>query len=395
MEVMKIKLGNPQEDAPPKRIKRITNRKKLLLLGIAAAVVLIVLIIALPGSSIFGGIRRTFTYARLDKDENRCAELYQYAGEKKNSFAAVDDGLVLASVGEIQVMDESGAVRYADGLKFHEVAISRSTDRTAVYDIGGTEVYVVNVEGLLHHIICDGTILTANLNEKGWLAVTVNKSGYKAAVYVYDPDGELTFEFDSSERFVMTASVSRDGREMAAVTMGQEKGTFVSSVVFYKLNQNEPYASCDLPGDAVYHLGLLRDNYCAVAENALYFIGKNGKIHNTYDFGGDFLRRCSFSDEEYAVVQLADYKSGSQGRLVTVDAGGREIASLDIKSEVLHLSTAGNYVAVLFSDHLTVYNRRLKEIATLENISFAREALIRKDGSAILAGNDRASLYLP
>ena len=60
--------------------------------------------------------------------------------------------------------------------------------------------------------------------------MTVNTSGYKASVEVYDP---------RERRYLPSTrgSVSHDGggiadsRQMAAVTMGQEDGAFVSSLV--------------------------------------------------------------------------------------------------------------------------------------------------------------------
>lgn len=397
MEVMEFKLGNPQEEAaPPKRIQKKDHKKKLIAFGIVLAVVLLgVLIALLWDTTSFDGLRRGIIYARADKDDSGCAELYQYASEQNCCFASVEGSLITASLGRLQVLGEDGTVRYTTGLKFQRAAITHSESQAAVYDIGGPEVYILDAQGLVRQFTCDGTILSANLNEDGWLAVTANKSGYKAAVYVYNPSGEMAFEFDSSERFIMTASVSRGGGQMAAVTMGQMDGTFVSSVVIYKLNSEKPYATCNLPGDAVYHLGVLRGNYCAVAEDALYFLQENGTLESSYEFGDEFLRRCCFSGEDYAVVLLGVYKSGSQGRLATVDATGDEIATIDVDSEVLSLSAAGNYVAVLCGDHLTIYNKNLEEVATLPDISSAKEVLMRSDGSALLAGSEKASLYLP
>ena len=224
--------------------------------------------------------------------------------------------------------------------------------------------------------------------------MVTDKSGCKAAVYVYNPGGEMVFEFDSSERFVMTASVSDNGRQMAAVTMGQADGTFVSSVVIYKLSSDTPRASCDLSGDAVYQLGMLKGKYCAAAEDALYLISDDGSL-TTYDYKEEFLRRCSFSDGEYAALLLGTYKSGTQGRLVTVGADGEEIASCDLDSDVLSLSATGRYIAVLSTDHLTIYNRNLKEVAALTDVSTAKQVIMRRDGSAVLVGNDASSLYLP
>lgn len=395
MEIMEFELGNPQEEAPPRRIQKKNYKKRLKLFGgILALVLLGVLIAVLWDSTSFDGLRRGIIYARADKDESGCAQLYQYSNEKNGCFASVDGSLITASVGQLQVLGEDGTVRYTTGLKFHKCAISSSESQAVVYDIGGTDVFVLDAQGLIRQIACDGTILTANLNEDGWLAVTANKSGYKAAVYVYNPSGEMVFEFDSSERFVMTAAVSQSGRQMAAVTMGQTDGTFVSSVVIYKLNSEEPYATCDLPGDAVYRLGMLKGKYCAVAEDALYLVQENGSL-SSYDFNGEFLRRCSFAGDDYAAVLLGAYKSGSQGRLVTVNDDGEEIASCDLDSEVLSLSAAGHYVAALFSDHLTIYNKDLEEVATLTDASAAKVVLMRRDGSAVMAGNETASLYLP
>ena len=72
------------------------------------------------------------------------------------------------------------------------------------------------------------------------------------------------------------------------------------------------------------------------------------------------------------------------------------MASLELDAEVSSLSAAGRYVAVLCSDHLTIYDKQLlPECADLEEVSQAREVLMRSDGSAVLAGSTAASLYLP
>ena len=81
--------------------------------------------------------------------------------------------------------------------------------------------------------------------------------------------------------------------------------------------------------------------------------------------------------------------------MVTVNSEGQELASLELDAEVSSLSAAGRYVAVLCSDHLTIYDKQLLPVADLEEVSQAREVLMRSDGSAVLAGSTAASLYLP
>ncbi len=51
---------------------------------------------------------------------------------------------------------------------------------------------------------------------------------------------------------------------------------------------------------------------------------------------------------------------------MTVDSEGQELASLDLDAGVISLSAAGQYVAVLFSDHLTIYDKELLPVRRAE-----------------------------
>ena len=72
-----------------------------------------------------------------------------------------------------------------------------------------------------------------------------------------------------------------------------------------------------------------------------------------------------------------------------------EIASLEVRDEVLGVSAAGRYLGVLYLDRLVIYNQELQEYAVLNGISFARTVLMRQDGTALLVGSQKAELFLP
>lgn len=395
MDKMKFDPGNPQEEAP-KRIQPKNKKKKWLRLAVVTAIVLAIVALAvLWDSTTFDGLRRSFVYARADKDENGCARLYSYDSDRSGCFATLDGSLIRSSLSQVSVMGEDGNMRFHESVKFRCAAIDSNGKRAVAYDIGGTELYVLDSKGLVHHITCDSEVQSAQLGEDNKLAVVVNKSGYKAAAYVYDAAGQLTFEFDSADKFIMTAAVSDDGKHLAAVTMGQSDGVFTSYVVIYRMTRKEPTATCELPGEAVYDLRTVDNTFCVAAENALYFVANNGTINASYPFEESYLRRCSLQGDGFAALLLGRYKSGAQGTLLTVDERGKVIGEVEADGEVLDLSASGNYVAALYSDHLTIYDKRMRECATLSNVSAAREILMRDDGSAVLAGNGSAALYLP
>lgn len=110
----------------------------------------------------------------------------------------------------------------------------------------------------------------------------------------------------------MTAAVSADSRQMAAVTMGQEDGSFVSSLALYRLGREERYAECLLPENAVvYDLGTVGGSYCAVTETGLRFVTTGGKLAGVTAMTADTstgavwtetaMRRCCWDGTSPAV----------------------------------------------------------------------------------------------
>lgn len=387
-------LGNPQEEKP-RRVAKRRRRPLLVLLAVAAVLAGIVTAAVLLDRSGFDGLRRSIIYAKAVKDENGCAQLYRYNSDQSGHFASLDGSLVSVSMHQLTVLDEKNRTLYDESVKFQTPSLQSRGGRAVAYDVGGTEVYVLSDKGLVYKLDCAGEVLNASLNQKGWLTVVCGESGCKAAVRVYDAEGEAVFAFRSSDRFVMTAALSADSRTLAAVTMGQENGVFASYVVFYRVNSDKEAGRCTLRGSVVYDLTAAGSGFCAVTEEQLCFLSGDGVMTAAYDYGGDYLRRVSVSDDGYAAVLLGRYRTGTQHRIVTVNGEGKELAALEIDAEVASLSAAGRYVAVLTGEELVIYDKQLNPCAQLQEVSQAREVLMRSDGSAVLAGSMAASLYLP
>lgn len=387
-------LGNPQEEKP-RRVAKRRRRPLLVLLAVAAVLAGIVTAAVLLDRSGFDGLRRSIIYAKAVKDENGCAQLYRYNSDQSGHFASLDGSLVSVSMHQLTVLDEKNRTLYDESVKFQTPSLQSRGGRAVAYDVGGTEVYVLSDKGLVYKLDCAGEVLNASLNQKGWLTVVCGESGCKAAVRVYDAEGEAVFAFRSSDRFVMTAALSADSRTLAAVTMGQENGVFASYVVFYRVNSDKEAGRCTLRGSVVYDLTAAGSGFCAVTEEQLCFLSGDGVMTTAYDYGGDYLRRVSVSDDGYAAVLLGRYRTGTQHRIATVNGEGKELAALEIDAEVASLSAAGRYVAVLTGEELVIYDKQLNPCAQLQEVSQAREVLMRSDGSAVLAGSMAASLYLP
>ncbi len=387
--------GDLQEEQPRRLRQKKKPRKWLWLTLIVLVVLGAVAAAVLWDANSFDGLRRSIIYARAEKDETGCAKLYYYENDATSRFAAIDGSLVTVAANQVRLLDERSQVLYQNSVRFLHPDLVSGGGVAVAYDIGGTVLYALDSKGLRWQQETEGELIAVTVNPHGYVTAVYNKSGAKAAVTVWDNNGAAVFTFQSAQRFVMTAALGQDDRTLAAVTMGQEDGKFQSFLVLYHTDSDKMVATTPVDGGVAYALETLQREFCAVTEQGLYLLDSGGELKASYSYGGQFLRRCVVGDGGWAALLLSRYKSGGYASLITVDGDGNELGGCDIDGEVLDISTAGRYVAVLFSDRLTIYDKYLTEVATLPDVSEVRAVLMRADGSAVLAGASGASLYLP
>ena len=381
------------EEQKPKKRRKLSGIALFLL---TLVVVLgVVLVAAYRDGTGFDVLRRYFSYSREEKASGDAG--YDYDASSSNRFAALGDTLVVLSDTSLKLLGQGGEELWSANVQMKAPALATGGGRAVAYDVGGRELYVLDEKGEVASFEMneEEPLIAATLTGKGWLAVTAEKQNYKACVSVYNAKMEKVFDFNSSRRFVSDACVTDDCAYLAAVTLGQEDGTFVSNIVLYDLTQTEPVANYSVRDGLVTSITQQSGKLVTVSDNKLTIADTAGQIAGEYSYGGAYLREYDCGGDGYTVLLLNRYQSGSVGRLVTVGTDGEELASLDVHEEVLSVSAAGRYVAVLYTDSLVVYNPDLQAYATLKGTGYAKEALVRTDGSALLVASESARLFLP
>lgn len=338
----------------------------------------------------FDVLRRWFHYSSAPEEKVQ----FTYDADRDNRFAALGKSLVVASDTNLSVLSGSETI-YSETVQMEAPSLRMGKNLVAVADAGGTHLTVLSEKGKVYELetSTEEAFLAATLNRSDWLAVTQEKRGLKGAVSVYDAEGKLRFTFNSSDRFVTDACVSNDNKYLAAVTLGQADGVFLSNIVIYPLDSTEPTANYNISNALVLEIGTLGNFLATISDTCLTLANTDGEVSATYPYSG-YLREYDLGGNGYATLLLNRYKSGSAGRLVTVDASGEELGSVEVQDEVLGLSASGGYVAVLYSDSLVVYTADLLEYARLDETA-ARDALMRSDGSVLILGAEQGTVYLP
>ena len=379
--------------------------KRALMVILALVVVLAVVVAAAwKDLSSLDSVRRLFSYNKVTQDEQGKVELCSFSNDRSNTFALLGDHLIVASTTGVSIYSSSGSVVDSMSVKLTNPAIAvggASLDYELCgyerSELGGQTLLVYSASGLVRDMSgeCSGNILSVSVNSSDYLALNAEKSGYKSAVTVYDASGEKTFAFNSSEHYVIDAVVMRDCKRMAAVTLGESDGIFADTVSIYSLGSDKADSVNTLTGSLLLSLDSVAGTLSCLTDESLTLFSSDGTLSGSYRYEYPYLRGSSMGGDNYAALLLSRYRSGSTMKLVTVSSDGTEMASLDSSQEVLSMSAAGKYIAVLYSDSLVLYTPQLQEYARLDGTEYARSVIMREDGTAVLIGSSSAWLYIP
>ena len=380
-----------------KKIQKPNPLFRLIALLITAALVLGALLLVVYRDRLnLDALERWLSYRTLETSDTGEAAPFTHAGGERVSFAYLDSGILMASTAGARYYSFSGQTYAEEVLAMENPVLSASDRAGVVYDAGGQslflfrggeEVFDLSLEG-------DADLLSARVNDSGWLAVTAQQSGYRGAVTVYNDSGEPVIQISLSSTFVVDAALSPDCTTVAVVTIGQEGGSFSSQVLFYPVDQEEPSAQVNLGNtvtlDLDYEDGLL----WVLGEDSLMAVSQEGSVTADYSFGRMHLKGCALGGDGFALLLLGRYQSGQASQAVTIDRSGEVTASLDLTGQVLDFDAADSYCSLLTGDALTVYTPYLEQYTRLSPTQGARHTALSSDGSSLLADTQQAWLYV-
>lgn len=391
-----------QPNKPKQGKPRFLTRLVLFLIALAM-VLAAVAAVAFRDTLNLDSLKRWFTYRTLVLSDSGQAEAFRYDGDLTDTFTVLDGDLLVCSKNAISLYSGSGTQYVSQSASMDSPVVDTNGSLAVVYDAGGSDLYVLGQRSLIWSVHDLDSILAAHLNRNGQLTVVTQASGYRGAVTVYDSSYQPLASVRLSSAFVMDAALSDDGRTLAILTIGQQNGSFASALELYALNsagsadhaeEFAPDLTADLGSNVILALRHTSDCVWALGDRGLSVTDHAG---NTawLDWSDRYLKLYDLSGNGFAAALLGKYRAGSQASLQIIDSTGTLTGTLELNEQVLSLSAAGQYLAVLTGDRLDIYKEDLTLYATLDGTQGARKVLLMSDGSAILISDETASFYVP
>ena len=384
--------GNRAGEGPAKKKGGLLRRMGTLALVLCAVLAVVVLTTMEDGRH-FASLRRWLMYG----ESSGSRDVYVYAADPANRYGRVGDSLLVVSPNTAQMIDGDGAISFEQRLNMSSPQLTVGARQAAVCDVGGDTLYLMDQSGVRRTMSTEKGLCyySARLNGSDYLAVTEQKSGYKATVSVYGSQGELKFHFDSYDNYISDAAVTEDCRSVVMVSLETQEGTFAARLLAYSLDTAEQIGSAVIRDGLALDIRCVKNRVLSLCDKRFVITSLDGETLLDRAYGNLYLHDYALSGDGFCALLLGRYQAGNICTLTTYDLDGEELASLPLTEEVLDISAAGSYLAVLYGNSVVVYNKDLTEHARMEGTDYAGQVEMEDDGTVLLIAGASAWRFLP
>lgn len=322
---------------------------------------------------------------------------FSYDVHNSNRYAGFDNGLAVASVGGLYIYDMDGREIVVSQGQINLPQVCAGKEMVMAYDAGGNTLLAVHgSNGEVLRVTSEKPILDADLSTEGDIAYVSSETGCKSVLTVYNEKQELVYRWLSTSTYMPVCAVSPNGENLAAIGLDEQDGAFVSTLNLFRTDKDQMLSTTVLGSDLVYDLEYLDpDLLCAVGESGISFVSGAGEVTGTYSYDSGYLKDFDTGGDGFLALSMNTYRAGNRYTLVLVDESGAELGSVYIGREILDISAAGKYVAVLTSHGLKIYDRKLNLYAETDDVGSATAVIMQSDGVSILLGAGTGRYFIP
>lgn len=314
------------------------------------------------------------------------ASEYYYENSSGGFFDVVGDGFAVLSSAELYAFDKDGEATVDLLISFSQPLLSCEGNYGAAWDLGGYDVILFSDDGLIFRMQTENPIISVTVNDRGYLCVCTQEAGYGGAVTVYNTVGTALYKWYSGSAYLLSAKL-KGKTDLLTLSIGSGG----SSLVLMKITDVTERARYNYDG-IILDAAFTESGIMAVSDSMLISLSKNLEEKKIYDFSDKHLDAYILSDS-FAAVVTGNYQLGGEREIATVGADGSVIGNITISDEIASLDVSGDYVAVLSSGVISVYNYKMQPYADYECLTGAEAIVLRDEGTVIVAGAYAATAY--
>lgn len=250
----------------------------------------------------------------------------------------------------IFAIDKSGREAWSIVSAATSPFVQKSGKYIMLADINGKEVKTFKKENIVAQIKTENEILTAKVNNNGYVAVATDELGFKGLVSLYGKGGNELFKWHSGSGYIGDIDISPNNKLAAAQIMTDKEALYSKILLINPSSEKEPECIAEVPG-IVAKLKFNDDSSLVVlTDKGLYAYKRSGKQKFAVDFGGRNVLKVNLENKNNMVLA---FDSGLNSTVLeSYSFDGKLRGSFDCGSEVRAIDVNGECIVASTHDRL-------------------------------------------
>lgn len=315
-----------------------------------------------------------------------------YPESRDNRYALFKGGLSVLTFERLRIYDAAG-LQFLDRETSYAAPMVEACKRFVLtYDRGGTQLNVYNSFACVFSTSYGGNILSARVNDAGYLSVLTRAKGYNVQLTVYDTSfREIYRRWYSEGRFASVCDVSPDGAKAFVVVLRAGLKGFRAELELLDLSQETPYATVDIGSEYPFDARFLTDDSIAAAgDESCRFYDAKGALVSQVKLEGRLL--CFWMKNRRVALACEKDEGGSASVLRLLDGDGGLLLEKKVQGTVKSVCAAGDYIAGLTDSalHIAFTGKGGRELAAART----HRAVLAASSADILLVSDGRAEYI-
>lgn len=266
------------------------------------------------------------------------------------------DGFAHATVEKLIITDKNGTEFQNTQLGFRKPVLSANSRYVLVYDNGGNGLMVADSFSVLFETQLEDPIISAKMNDNGYIAVVTEGDGYLAKVYVFDSSFKEVYRYRSLNRYIMDAAISADNKGLAVSAMNIEGSNIVPEILYFKLSKEEVQWAVPFQENACIRI-TIKDNgtICGLFSWGMVALNSKGDELGRYQLDNQVIQCYSLDDGEENVFVVSAAQNGD-GTIVICDEKGVVKDTVQLEYYATRLDYCDSRIAILGNQKSCVYS---------------------------------------
>lgn len=264
------------------------------------------------------------------------------------------------------VLSSSASKIFLNQLTSSDSKVVSKNGRALLYSNTSNKVILQSRTEILGTVEEEGSIVTVDLSENGCIATSYTTTEKQSVLKVYDRYFRNRFQWESSQLYVSSIGLSKNGKNVVIAEVGTENAEIFTNIIIFNIKSEEPVAQLRYNGTLFLKVIYTDSNkIIAVGDNKTVVLDKNGNVIDELLCSEDSIISVDCDDSGNTVICYKEF-GGSKTAIVRYSKSGKMTFSIVTDGAPDCVAAYGSKTAVASGNEIVIYSSKGEESEKLE-----------------------------